>query len=597
MPRSPMLAAALVLSSALPLAAQAPAPYWQQEVHYTIEGRLDEAPGVFSGSARVEYVNHSPETLSELFFHLYLNAFRPGSRWAEVEERADYDFAGLADPDYGFERLRSVRVGQQTVRPEYPGAPDSVVVRIPLPDPLRPGQRTVVTLEWDARLSTLCRRQCRQGRHFDFAQWYPRIATFDRGGWQAHTLYPQGEFYGEFATYDVTVDVAADQVLGGTGVVVSGDPGWSPVPGSPLPEPVLQRDWYDAAPPPSLGVLTGEASSGRKRVRFRAEDVHHFAWTANPDYRYEGGAWGDIAIHVLYRPGDEDEWGSGQVVERTARALAFLNEVFGPYPWPQLTNVHRLEGGGTEFPMMLMDGSGGLGLILHEGTHQYAHGILANNEWREGWMDEGMASFVTSWYAEREGGASRGEIWDRLVEQVGALDVPHPIGQVAEDFPDFQTYGLMTYTKPSVVLYMLREELGEETFLRGLRAYFAKNALRHVTQRDLRDAMEWVSGRDLGWFFHQWIDQAATLDYAIAEAQTRQAGSGWQTTVRVTRTGEAWMPVDVRVGERTVRLEGRERTQTLTVETPDRPARVELDPDRKMLDRDRSNNVREPGGD
>ncbi|MEZ4414789.1 MAG: M1 family metallopeptidase [Gemmatimonadota bacterium] len=580
------------LGGGAPLAGQD--AYWQQDVRYTIEATLDEGSGVLSGAAEVEYTNRSPQTLNELYFHQYLNAFRPGSRWAQVEQRAEYDFQHLQDPDYGFERVRSLTVGGRPVPPEYPGAPDSVVMRVPLATPLAPGQSVVVRIEWDGRLSTLCRRQCRKGRHYDFAQWYPRIATYDRGGWQAHTLFPQGEFYGEFADYDVTLEVAADQVLGGTGVVVEGDPGWRPAAGSPSSEAPFQRDAYGEATPTRLGHLAATPTSDRKQVRFRAERVHHFAWTANPEYRYEAGRWGDIAIHVLYQPGDEADWGAGVAVERTARALSFLNEVFGPYPWPQLTNVHRLEGGGTEFPMMIMDGDAGQGLILHESAHQYAHGVLANNEWREGWMDEGMASFITSWYAERRGGADRGAVWNRLVDQVGALPLSHAIDGRSEDFPDFRTYSLLTYTKPSAVLYMLREELGEDVFLRGLRAYFARSALQHVTQADLRSAMEWVSGRELAWFFDQWINSAATLDYAIANASSESSAGGWRTTVQITRSGNAWMPLTVQVGGRQFQVSGREAAQTLTVETEERPMRIELDPDRKILDTDRSNNVWQP---
>ena len=153
--------------------------------------------------------------------------------------------------------------------------------------------------------------------------------------------------------------------------------------------------------------------AGHKRVRIVARDVHHFGWSTSPDYRYEGGwylrtdsarptrhaVWDSVGVHVLYRPGDEGTWGRGQVLARTNVMLRWLEQVFGPYAYPQMTVLHRIEGGGTEFPMMQMNGSPSQGLNLHEGGHVWAHGILANNEWRAGWLDEGLTSYQTAWFS------------------------------------------------------------------------------------------------------------------------------------------------------------------------------------------------------
>src|SRR6476660_8219070 len=123
----------------------------------------------------------------------------------------------------------------------------------------------------------------------------------------------------------------------------------------------------------------------------------------NPDYRYEGGHYGNVAVHVLYQPDDEKTLGGGLAVERTQIALAWLDKLYGPFGCPQITNVHRIEGGGTEFPMMIHDGSADQGLIVHELGHNYTMGILANNEWREGFLDEGFTSFQTTWFWETMG--------------------------------------------------------------------------------------------------------------------------------------------------------------------------------------------------
>lgn len=592
------LAVLLVVQAAAPPAETVQqADYFQQHVDYTIEARLDEERDVLIGSGSMEYTNNSDEALGEVYFHLYLNAFRPGSVWAETEQREDYDFQGLDADAAGFHRMSAMSIDGRALEPRYPNSPDSTVVGYALPESIEPGDSVNFSFSWEARPSTLCRRQCRRGRSYDFAHWYPRVAVFDATGWATRPLYPQGELYGEFGTYHVTLDLAADQVVGATGVPVSGDPGWTPAAGSPLQDPYYRRDFYDAErPAEAQGLLAAEAAEGRKRVVFRAEDVHHFAWSTSPDYLYEGGRAGDVAIHVLYRPGDLD-WDLGAAVERTARALEWLQGTFGPYPWPQLTNLHRLEDGGTEFPMVIMNGSASQGLIIHETAHQYAYGIFGNNEWREGWLDEGMASFLSSWFFEDHGAP---DPWSGLMRGIGSAvrgGLVAPISTESKDFPDFGTYGLMTYSLPQAVLYSLRRTIGDEDFAAGLRDYYETKALQHVTEADLRRSMERASDEDLGWFFDEWFHTTGTLDYAVGDIEQTKEGDGWKTTVEVLRRGELWMPIDVRVGDETRRLEGRDQVQTVSVETATRPTEVTLDPEATLVDVDRSNDTAEiPGG-
>jgi len=191
---------------------------------------LDEPRGVLSGTERIRYVNRSPDTLSTFSLHLYLNAFRPGSRWSDADSiEGRRRFNDLREPNFAFNHVRNVRIGGTRVVPFFPFAPDSTVVRFALPQPLPPGDSISVDLEWDARPSTVPRRQGRQGRRFDFAQWYPKVVVYDRYGWEEHPLYPAGEFYGEFASFLVDLDVPADQVIGATGVPMPAIPEMSAV--------------------------------------------------------------------------------------------------------------------------------------------------------------------------------------------------------------------------------------------------------------------------------------------------------------------------------------------------------------------------------
>ncbi|MBI4544281.1 MAG: M1 family metallopeptidase [Gemmatimonadetes bacterium] len=561
--------------------------YFQQRVAYRIEASLDEATHVLRGRARLRYLNQAPAELDTLFFHLHLNAFRPNSAWALRElQFGESRFQRLGPADHAFERLLGVRVRGVEVRPVYPGAPDSTVVAVPLPVPLAPGDSLIVDLDWAVRLSIVPRRQGRRGRHYDFAQWYPRIAVYDAGGWRHHPLLPQGEFYGEFGSYDVTLDLSADQVLGATGEVVAGDPGWRPA----LPRPAGTAAAARSAE--ALGLLAAATAPGRKQLRWRADSVHHFAWSTAPDYVYEGGAWNGVAIHVLYQPGDT-AWHRGAAVERTARALAWLDTIFGPYPYPQVTNVHRLEPGGTEFPMLVMNGSASQGLIVHEVAHIFAHGILANNEWLEAWLDEGLVSFLSNWFWERRG---QPDIWVRELERAAEREragATQPVATPAAEFADFAMYQAMTYTKASLIFLMLRGYLGEPVLRQVLRAYYERHRFRHVTERELRAVAEEVSGQELDWFFQQWLHTTATLDYAIGAAATERLPDGaWRTRVEVLRSGDAWMPVLLRVGDQVRRLESRAPRQLIEVTTTRQPAEAVLDPRRTLLELDYSNNRR-----
>lgn len=587
----------LSLAAAAPLAAQAPAqkPYFQQKVGYRIEAVLDDRAEVLHGRARMRYQNRSPDRLDTLYFNLHLNAFRPNSAWARRDlQFNERRFQDLGPNDWAYERLKSVTVAGRAATPLYPGAPDSTVVAIPLAQPLAPGDSVTVDMDWDARPSTRPRRQGRRGRHYDFAQWFPIVAVYDRGGWEVRPLLPQGEFYGEFMSFDVTMDLARDQVVGATGVPVEGDPGWQRAAAPGYADSLFyKRDAYGAAGAAErLGLVKPSPAAERKQVRWRADDVHNFAWTTAPEYIYEGGHWNDVAIHVLYQPGDT-LWARGQALDNTKTALAWLDSIYGKFAWPQMTNVHRIEGGGTEFPMMVMNGGASLGLILHEVGHNYTMGILANNEWKEGYLDEGFTSFQTNWYFQTHG---HPDAWQRDFEQTGELDrrgISQPLDLASAEFRDFDTYNAMTYTKPSVVYRMLQAYLGDATFRKGLRLYYDRNKLRHVTLADFRAAMEEASGQDLGWFFDEWFHTTKTLDYAVTGATAeRQADGTWLTTVEVTRQGEAWMPVVVQAGGSSWRLEGREPTQRIRFVTPQRPSEVVVDPDGIVVDVDRSNNRR-----
>jgi hypothetical protein len=460
-----------------------------------------------------------------------------------------------------------------------------------------------VDMEWDARPSTVPRRQGRQGRRFDFAQWYPKVVVYDRYGWEEHPVYPAGEFYGEFGTFLVDLDVAADQVVGATGVPVCGDPGWERANRTSIRPVEYRRDYYGARTP-SAAVCTG-AAPGRKKIRWYAEDVHHFALSLNPDYRYEGGAHRDVAVHVLYQPGDEGTWGNGAAVQRTETALAWLDRLFGTFAWPQLTNVHRIEGGGTEFPMMVMNGSADQGLIVHEVGHNYTMGILANNEWREGWLDEGFSSFQSTWFWEamgRPGGYERNEA---NILELDLDGYSEPTSLVSEAYHDFTSYNIAIYSRGEHFLHQLRYLVGDATMHRILRTYYDRWKLKHVDEAAFRAVAEEVSQRDLSTFFAQGLHATELYDYGIGKVKVVKppgsgAGEQWKTRVEILRKAPGRIPVEVAVvaeGDTgVVRTEGLAEREWVEVSTSTRPKTVLLDPGVRAHDWNMLNNRKRVGG-
>jgi hypothetical protein len=620
------------------------AGYWQQRADYTIIASLDDARGVVSAQGTLRYTNNSPDTLRELWMHQHLNAFRPGSRWSDTDIREGrVRFQQLTEPDFAYERFtRAPRVNGRALRVTYPLGADSTVVHVALTQPLPPKQTIEVELAWEARPSTLPRRQGRRGRSVDLAQWYPKVAVYDRHGWKPNALVPAGEFYGEFGTFDVSMIVADDQVIGSTGVPVAGDPGWARV-AAPGHTPVLHANAYSNVPEGPMIKL----SAGQRMVRFYARDVHHFAWSASPGFRYEGGTivravtpgayafrvWDTIPVHVLYRGDAEADCalanasvaaaGRAQAVSNciassrtqweSGRALAFgistqqwLEQVFGAYAYPQLTILTRLDGGGTEFPMMMQNGSASQGLTTHEGGHIYAYGMLASNEWQSGWMDEGLTSYQTS----MQTGATRAAVSAAIAASnpshpdsirdpalaSRALSLRNaararntavqsnntePIGTRADLFRNFTMYNGMVYGRAAAMYEALHDAMGDAAFRAFLRDYYARWAFRHVDKWAMQASAERAAGASLEWFFSQWINTTGVVDYVLRDARVEREGSGWRTTVTLERVGTYRhpMPVSVRTpsGWTTVRGTPAQDLQVLKIDTADRPERVWLD--------------------
>src|SRR5687767_14379111 len=286
-----------------------------------------------------------------------------------------------------------------------------------------------------------------------------------------------------------------------------------------------------------------------------------------------------------------------------------------------MTVLHRFDGGCSEFPMMQMNGSPSQGLILHEGGHVWTYGILANNEWRSGWMDEGLTSYQTSWaqaltpqervrrgvidppVARPRGYRARGiqitmpaaerQNYSQAVADISGNS--EPIGTIAHEFRDFNTYNSMIYTRAEVMYGQLRDVLGDSAFVAFLHDYYARWALKHVDERAMRASAERVSGRDLGWFFDQWVHKTGLTDYELRRARwSRDSTGSWVTLADVRRRSGYRHPMSVGVRTASGWSFGRVTEppydrQVVRIVTQDEPIEVRIDPLHFSWDWDRRN--------
>jgi hypothetical protein len=614
--------------------------YWQQYVHYDIACTLDVDDHRLKASQFLLYRNQSPDTLDRFYLHLYPNAFRDrdtplarswfkGNNWNLLWMPEEYrgwlrvDTLLVASPrpippeseappapegETGGSGTApslslvpnpaaSDRPGRSDMREPGPGSfpglrrldftVDNTILEAELPEPLLPGEEILIRMAWKEKVRRKTGRAGYEGTHFDVAQWYPKMVVYDQDGWHPDE-FEQGEFYGEFGTFDVRITLPSRFVIAATGTPVAGDPGWKKnLPGADKPD---------------------SEDGGSKTVHFRAEQVHDFAWCADPTFVVQDTTWNGVRIMSVYRSFHRS-WEDSNLAY-AVRAMKWLDEKVGPYPYPQVSVVDVAGGGGMEYPMLVMDARCQEGLVLHEVGHIYFYGILANDERAEAWLDEGMTSFQTAWYLEeRYGPKGRGErlnwyrrwlprpgIWeDDRADYFGYVrrGYDERIETRAEDFE--HSYRLGVYTKASVVMDALRYVLGEELFEKVLREYYSRWGLKHVNGERFQQVCEQMSGQDLDWFFQEWIYARKACDYRLDEVSTREEGGRWISDVKIKREDDIIMPIELVVEtkggeEERIRLDGIDRSIQTNVTTDTEPRRFALNPENKILDHDFSDN-------
>ncbi|HCW75604.1 MAG TPA: hypothetical protein DHU63_03600 [Candidatus Marinimicrobia bacterium] len=588
--------------------------YWQQDVAYQMNVHLDEKDKVITATSALTYINHSPDTLPEIFMHLYPNAFNPGTILDQEARRRGW---GSVDPEKAWTGIKIKQVNRSEIATTALNFSifDDTLLRIILDQPLNPSDTLRFNLDWTFDIHSHFDRSGWEDGQFDMTQWYPKFVVYDKNGWHKDPFGDWGEFYGEFGTFAVTLDVPEDYIIGATGVVTDGDPGWVNV---WVDTTLAWEEWNQSNAATYQSYRNNLKEGTRKSVKFLAENVHDFAWVASPDLVYEHGRWQQKDVHVLFNRSEGPKW-SRKESHYGERALAWLSTQFGPYPWPQMTIVKSMGGGGMEYPMLIMDGYDSEGLVVHEIGHDWFYGIFGNDELDEAWLDEGFTTFQTRWYQENRYPNREDRMEDERFNEFERQALPwlsrtdqdkndvlsyimspenEPIAIHSQDFIHERSYRQNVYNKASLVLQVLQRYLGEKRFLAGMHLYYKRFALKHPTANDFIKAMEDGTGEDLDWFFDQWLHNTGWVDYALAGYEIQSIGDEkYLTTVRVKRKGEFFMPVPVTViGPRheqvTANLDNfRYQTNgTVKIQSAFKPVNVVIDPEDIFFDANRLNN-------
>jgi Peptidase family M1 domain len=542
----------LCLMAALQMKAQA---YFQQRADHVISVRLDDSAHVIAGSIETHYYNNSPQSLDTLWYHLWPNSHANNSTALakELSRSGSFDLWFAKKEDRGLMDSLAFRVNDsETTWGYHPKHHD--IAWLHLKSPLRPGERCVIFTPFRFHLPKAFSRFGHTGQAYSITQWYPKPALFDVNGWHVMPYLDQGEFYSDFGSFDVSITLPSNYVVGATGRLQS----------------ARERAWLDSlAAAPTSGGNTSDAfppsSANVKTLRYLQDSVHDFAWFADKRFlvrkrMVEMPSGRSIEAWALFTPAHAQLWENA--AEYVAEAVRFYSQWVGEYPFAACTAVDGTveAGGGMEYPMITMIGEMGTtreldNVIAHEVGHNWFQGMLATNEREYPWMDEGMNSAVELQYMRaRYTNAPEPPIGGILGTLLGSSLTTHDaLGRLgyrlnarrnldqsgclgSTSYTRFN-YGTVIYAKVSAAMDHLLAYLGETRYVACLHAYFDQWAFRHPAPADLRAVFERTSGENLGWCFDGLICSNEDPDL-----RARRMGS---EGVRCTNTSREEMPTPI----------------------------------------------------
>jgi hypothetical protein len=601
---------------------------------YDMDVRLEEDAHLLHGEQVLHWRNDTPHSTSELRYHLYYNAWRNdrASFLRQIDGRSDRDAGNVRDDEWAYCDVHTIELvdedgdvladlgsGREFISPDDDNPDDRTVLRVPLSQPVDPGQTVHVKLTWTSKVPRTFARTGVRGDYWFLAQWFPKVGVLEAdGSWNCHQFI-QTEFYADFGVYDVRLRVPTGWIVGATGREVE-------------------------------SVDHGDGTTTHRHVQ---ADVHDFAWTTAPDtivheQRFEHEGLPPVDMRLLLRP--EHAGMEQRYFSATEAALQYYGTWWGAYPYGHITIVDPAYGshsGGMEYPTLFTGGTRWVsprlgrspeGVTVHEAGHQFWYGIVANNEFEHAWLDEGFNTYSTTRtmqqafpehaLVERYFEGFLAVAFDGIVPVERTDGADHLGGSAMQLELDPQQqlsyrtgpggYRVNAYDKGALTLRTLENHLGWPTFQEVMSTYFSRWRFRHPTPQDFFATAEEVSGVELDWFFDQVWAQSIVFDYAVGEVEAARAraprgwidgeqglelGAGeedtqeqWRSEIVVRRKGEGVYPVLVDVefedGSRTVeQWDGRDRWVRYAYDRSSRVTRVVVDPARDLvLDIDRTNN-------
>ncbi|MFN0213397.1 MAG: M1 family metallopeptidase [Saprospiraceae bacterium] len=590
---------------------------WQQHADYQISVDMDVSKHQYHGILRLAYTNNSPDTLSKVFWHLYFNAFQPGSMMdvrsrtiSDPDPRVSDRIAKLKPDEYGWIKVKTLKNNGQALK----FLSNETILEVTLVKPILPGDTTVFEMDWDAQVPLQVRRNgrdSREGIEYSMAQWYPKLCEYDEQGWHANP-YVAREFYGVWGDFDVKISIDKNYIVAAGGYLQNPQEvgfGYES-PGTPLVRP-----------------------EGDKLLwHFKTPNVHDFAWAADKDYTHNSIVADDGSIMRFFwqkGKGYDEQWGKLPGIMNRARTI--MNQHFGKYPYREYCFIQGGDGG-MEYPLAtLITGNRGLnslvGVSVHEQLHSWYQMVLGSNESLAGWMDEGFTSFAQDIVMNelaREGllpgkTAANNPFEGTLsgYQALATSGVEEPLSTHADHFHTNYGYGVAAYVKGSVFLLQMEYIVGKQAFQKGLLRYFNEWKFKHPNCNDVTRVFEKESGLELDWYKEDWVNTTNTIDYAVKSVESEGRKN---TKVVIERIGRMAMPLDIVVSytngeqeifyaplegmrgekpaenqtERTVLPDHRWVDPVYEFEIPEKMkkvAKVEIDPTHRMADIELENNI------
>lgn len=530
----------------LSFAQQQATNYWQQQVDYEMEIDMNVDDFRYHGKQKLTYTNHSSDTLKVVFYHLYYNAFQPGSEMdirlqtipdpdgrmvnnVGTKEKPIYQsrIASLKPTEVGYIKVNNLTQNGNPVNHKTEGT----ILKVTLNKPILPGEITVFEMDFDAQVPVMIRRAGRNnpdGVALSMAQWYPKIAAYDYRGWHPNE-YIAREFYGVWGDFDVKITIDKKYIIGGTGY---------------LQNPDEIGFGYEAD-----GVEVPQTKGTTKTWHFKAPMVHDFTWAADPDFKHDKVALPQgKTLHFLYKKHDE-HWQKIQPL--MADVFDFFVDLVGPYPWEQYSFIQGGDGG-MEYAMCTLIAGGEnynrlLGTSIHELAHAWFQLLLATDEASYAWMDEGFTSFIEG-LAEQaivHPDSDNNPFEGAYKSYFGLVNsgLEEPATTHADRYAYNFAYGVMAYSKGTLFLTQLGYIIGEPKLIETLQRFYQDFVFKNPTPNDFIRTAEKVSGMQLQWFLNEFIATTHTVDYAIGKVEKK----GKKTEITLQRNGRMPLPVEVLV--------------------------------------------------